>query len=120
MDVTVFFRKLYKEGIKIVLKDDGLNIKSDSKIKPETLAEIKRNKELLIDYLKSYENDESSEKLLAKVVPYNKEELSHIPLSFSQERFWFLDQLQGGSEEYHIHTVIRLKGGIDTVILETI
>ncbi|WP_205410234.1 non-ribosomal peptide synthetase [Aquimarina longa] len=40
-----------------------------------------------------------------------------IPLSFSQERLWFLDQL-GGSIEYHIPTVFCLKGALDILILE--
>ncbi|WP_344931053.1 amino acid adenylation domain-containing protein, partial [Aquimarina addita] len=40
-----------------------------------------------------------------------------IPLSFSQERLWFLDQLQG-SLEYHIPVVLRLEGDLDVSILE--
>ncbi len=118
MNITSFFRKLYKKGIKIVLKDDALNIKADSEIDPEILAEIKSNKELLIEYLKSYESDDSSAEVLEKIVPYDKQELTHIPLSFGQERLWFLDQLHGSSEEYHIHTVIRLEGNLDIAVLE--
>jgi acyl carrier protein len=34
-----------------------------------------------------------------------------IPLSFSQERFWFLDQLYG-SVKYHIPYVLRFKGNL--------
>ncbi|MFD2943347.1 amino acid adenylation domain-containing protein, partial [Flavobacterium notoginsengisoli] len=40
-----------------------------------------------------------------------------IPLSFSQERLWFLDQLQG-STDYHISVVLRLEGSLDISILE--
>ncbi|MGO4773901.1 amino acid adenylation domain-containing protein, partial [Flavobacterium sp. W22_SRS_FK3] len=42
---------------------------------------------------------------------------SRIPLSFSQERLWFLDQLQG-STEYHIPIVLRLEGALEVSILE--
>ena len=35
-----------------------------------------------------------------------------IPLSFSQERLWFIDQLEG-SIQYHLPTVLRLKGVLD-------
>lgn len=35
-----------------------------------------------------------------------------IPLSFSQERLWFIDQLEG-SVQYHIPAVLRLKGNLN-------
>ncbi|GAA3937011.1 hypothetical protein GCM10022209_34820 [Chitinophaga oryziterrae] len=37
---------------------------------------------------------------------------AHIPLSFSQERLWFIDQMEG-SVHYHVPTVLRLKGILD-------
>ncbi len=37
---------------------------------------------------------------------------SHIPLSFSQERLWFIDQLEG-SVQYHLPVVLRLKGKLN-------
>ncbi|MBG6133776.1 amino acid adenylation domain-containing protein, partial [Aquimarina sp. EL_43] len=41
-----------------------------------------------------------------------------IPLSFSQERLWFLDQLEG-SAAYHIPIVLWVEGSLDIDILET-
>ncbi|WP_198172462.1 non-ribosomal peptide synthetase [Hymenobacter ginkgonis] len=35
-----------------------------------------------------------------------------IPLSFSQERLWFIDQLEG-SVQYHVPVVLRLKGQVN-------
>ena len=35
-----------------------------------------------------------------------------IPLSFSQERLWFIDQLEG-SIQYHVPAVLRLKGKLN-------
>jgi hypothetical protein len=40
-----------------------------------------------------------------------------VPLSFSQERLWFIDQLEG-SVQYHIPAVLRLKGNLNTTALE--
>ncbi|MES2733434.1 MAG: non-ribosomal peptide synthase/polyketide synthase [Bacteroidota bacterium] len=40
-----------------------------------------------------------------------------IPLSFSQERVWFIDQLEG-SVPYHMPLALRLKGKLDTAALE--
>lgn len=36
-----------------------------------------------------------------------------IPLSFSQERLWFIDRLAGSSVQYHVPAVLRLKGKLN-------
>ncbi|WP_062054967.1 hybrid non-ribosomal peptide synthetase/type I polyketide synthase, partial [Aquimarina longa] len=54
--------------------------------------------------------------IVPTIVAQEKQET--IPLSFSQERLWFLDQLQGSSLEYHISGGLRLEGDLDSVILE--
>ncbi|WP_343745843.1 amino acid adenylation domain-containing protein [Chitinophaga sp.] len=41
---------------------------------------------------------------------------AQIPLSFSQERLWFIDQLEG-SVSYHMPVVLRLKGVLDNAAL---
>lgn len=43
---------------------------------------------------------------------------SQIPLSYSQERLWFIDQLEG-STHYHIPHVSRLSGPLDIVKLSS-
>ncbi|MBC9909358.1 non-ribosomal peptide synthetase/type I polyketide synthase [Chitinophaga varians] len=41
-----------------------------------------------------------------------QERPAHIPLSFSQERLWFIDQLEG-SVQYNLPAIVRLKGHLD-------
>lgn len=43
--------------------------------------------------------------------------MERIPLSFSQERLWFIDRLSG-SLQYHIPAVLRLKGRLNTGALQ--
>ena len=40
-----------------------------------------------------------------------------LPLSFSQQRMWLLDQLEPGSPTYHISHALRLSGTLDTEAL---
>ncbi|WP_043408130.1 non-ribosomal peptide synthetase, partial [Archangium violaceum] len=60
---------------------------------------------------------QSSASLLApSLTPANTS--GPLPLSFAQQRLWFLDQLQPGSSAYNMPYVLRLEGALDEVSLQ--
>ncbi|HEV2273687.1 MAG TPA: condensation domain-containing protein, partial [Acidobacteriaceae bacterium] len=52
---------------------------------------------------------------LPAIVPI--ERTKHLPLSFAQQRLWFLAQMEGVSTAYHIPVGLRLKGNLDRAAL---
>ncbi|HEU4561404.1 MAG TPA: condensation domain-containing protein, partial [Longimicrobium sp.] len=40
-----------------------------------------------------------------------------VPLSFAQQRLWFVDRLQPGNTAYNTPTVLRLRGRLDVAVL---
>ncbi|HEY2113545.1 MAG TPA: amino acid adenylation domain-containing protein [Candidatus Angelobacter sp.] len=43
---------------------------------------------------------------------------AHLPLSYAQQRLWFLDKLQGTSAEYNLCEALRLHGKLDLAALQ--
>ena len=122
MDVTKIVDLIYsvkQNGIDIILNGEQLQLKVPDGIKIEQnlLEEIKNNKQLIIDFLKS-DNWQSKgfDKTQNKI---NKADRSnnHFHLSFSQERLWFIHKLEG-SVQYHVPAVWHLKGELNKEALQ--
>ena len=43
-----------------------------------------------------------------------------MPLSFSQQRLWFIDNLQSGSSEYHMPLALKVTGSIDLTLVKQV
>ncbi|RDV11083.1 amino acid adenylation domain-containing protein, partial [Pontibacter diazotrophicus] len=119
-EVISILGKAKKEGIKIFLEADKLKVKVEKNKNLDKLLidEVKRNKQAIIDFLKSDEgNLKKINRSYKKIAPLDRSEDKPIPLSFSQERLWFIDRLQGSSH-YHLPAVFRLTGKLDVAGLE--
>src|SRR6185295_6235461 len=56
--------------------------------------------------------------LLAEVLRRKATGLRRVPLSFAQQRLWFLDQLEPESASYNFSRAVRVKGPLDFQALQ--
>ncbi len=105
-----------EEGVELVMNDERLQLKVgvNKAIDETLLKEIRNNKQLIIDYLKSdnWQATRVTKNNNHKITRFDRDSLPHIPLSFSQERLWFIDHLEG-SVQYHSPAVMRLVGNLN-------
>ncbi len=108
------------KGVHLYLDNGQLQVKyaKEKGIDPQLLEEIKSNKELIINFLKdSQANFNSNGIKEINLLDVSRDAAKPIPLSFSQERLWFIDRLEG-STQYHMPAVLRLKGKLNLEALE--
>ena len=61
---------------------------------------------------------EEKRKLLADLLQQQAAEPKRAPLSFAQERLWFLTQLEPENPSYNLPFALRLDGDLDQAALE--
>ena len=114
MEVVKILKKAKTLGLSLKLKKGNLVVKPKENINTDFLGILKENKIEIINYLKNYNEINRSSIITSfeKIKVYDRNLHEHIPLSFNQERLWFLDGLKG-SVEYHMPFALKLSGDLD-------
>lgn len=104
MSTADLLSKLNRLGIRIEINGERLKLNGPKEALTDSLIEeLKNNKEEIIKLL-SCENYGDFE--------------GKFPLSFLQQRLWFLEQLQPDSSAYNVAIPLRLKGKLNEQVLE--
>src|SRR5688572_7257565 len=97
-----------RKGALLFLDGENVKIKVEKNkvIEHEFFEEVKKYKNEIRTIL-------SNKSARENIIPGKKNLHSdRIPLSYSQERLWFIHRLEG-SVAYHIRSVLRLEGSLD-------
>ncbi len=106
--------RLRKNKIKVTLDGENLKVTLPENFENnQLLAEIKENKEGLIQYIKLAQGKTFSN--ISKAT-----ERSHYPLSSAQRRMYFLYEFDKKSLNYNMPSVYNISGNVDTSLLDQI
>src|SRR5215204_760223 len=99
-------------SISFAYNEISVHVQKGTQIDRDLLNELKDNKPSLIYYFQNFASNGDGKRSHAPIDRFDRNNVTRVPLSFSQERLWFIDQLEG-SVQYHLPTVLRLKGDLN-------
>ena len=102
------------QGSTLFVENGRLGIKKSkgTHLSADVLTKIKEQKEAIIDFLDVANENLPQNQVISKVTRPEK-----IPMSYAQERLWFIDKLQG-SISYHMPEVLRIHGNLNVNALK--
>jgi amino acid adenylation domain-containing protein/non-ribosomal peptide synthase protein (TIGR01720 family) len=110
--VEVLLSVLRRDGVRLWCENGRLHYRAPKgALTRARLSEIRAQQAEIVAFLESSTVDD-----VPSIVP--EQHAGAVPLSFAQERLWFLEQLGTSGAEYHISETFRLKGKLDRRALE--
>lgn|GEM_PF-1660087 len=115
MSTLDLIARLRELGVRLGVEGDELLVDApQGVITPELATQIRERKVQILALLRW--SARSSRLVDLPLIPANSR--AALPLSYAQQRLWFLDQLEPGSAAYNISWTVRLKGELNVSALQ--
>jgi hypothetical protein len=107
--------KLRQRDVQLWLEGDRLRYRAaKNALTPDLLNEVKQHKAEIIEFLRQVSENSSSQ-----IPPIEKLDRSEaLPLSFGQQRLWYLHQFEPDSTSNNMPVVVRFTGLLNVPVLE--
>ena len=112
MVISNLIGRLKAAGATFKVVDGEYKVVLGKPISAELKAQLIEHKTELKDYLSGILRQGGQDVLLAASDDYAR----LFPLSFAQQRLWFIDHFQQGSQEYNIPAAFELTGDFDVSV----
>jgi hypothetical protein len=110
-----FLSNLRKLDVEIFTDGEKLRFRAPKgTITPELRAQLSEHKEEILSFLRRIDAEQFAD--IPPIVPVPRS--ANLPLSYAQQRLWFLDQLEPGLSAYNISTAICLTGPLNLPALK--
>ncbi|MEM1319021.1 MAG: amino acid adenylation domain-containing protein [Bacteroidota bacterium] len=117
--VASLLSRAQQQGVFVFEREQKLKIRTDKNVQidPSLLQEIKAYKADILEFLQDVPTAKKQGGKEEGIRSYDRSLYPRIPLSFSQEQLWLIDQMEG-SVQYHVPQVLRLEGPLDVDALQ--
>ncbi|MEH2235450.1 condensation domain-containing protein, partial [Nostoc sp.] len=110
LNLIEFLSKLNELNIQLSVDGEKLHCKSPKGVLTSALSqEIAEHKTEILTFLQQVIGVSSTTIPPIQTIPKDQD----LPLSFAQERLWFINQLEGSSATYNMPAAIRFTGNLD-------
>lgn len=115
MTTLEFLSYLRSLEIRVWAEGEKLRFRApENALTPALRAELSERKADILSFLTQLTDEAVAD--VPPILPVPRDR--NYPLSFSQERLWFLDQLDPNSPAYNIHSATRFQGSLNIKALE--
>ncbi|BAY65337.1 peptide synthetase [Calothrix brevissima NIES-22] len=114
-NITEFLAELCSLDVKLWVEDNRLRCSAPKNVLTPTIREeLARRKQDILNFISNNNSVLDFDQQLISSIP----RAENLPLSFAQQRLWFLAQLEPDSSSYNISVAVRLQGKLNLAALQ--